>query len=262
MNKGVLRGYGSGALAVSAGACLLAACFGSSSGAVADAGDGGAPEANAPFDSGVAVADGPSSDAADATVLADATDAAETFETSADGGCVPGVGLQNGNFTEGLDCWSTVVVSGSGSATIDTSVDYAPTDADCDPLQMGHPFVLLNVYASDVYVSQTFTVPTAAQTLSWVEWNNLDPTTAKVSIVVGGEEGGVETVLDSRVPPSLQALSNPNDDYSVVCSGSAPTPVSESISQFAGQEVELRLRGTYVSGVNGLFTSYANVAIH
>jgi hypothetical protein len=227
------------------GAFAAAACFGSSSGGPSD---GGATEASASSDGGPA--DGPASDG---TV----SEGAAAFEASADGGCVQGVGLQNGDFTGGLDCWSTVVVSGSGSAAIGTSVYYAPTDANCDPVQTGHPFLSLNDYAADLYVSQTFTVPAAAQTLSWVEWNNLDPTTAKVSIVVGG----TETVLDSSVPPSLQELSNPGDDYSVACSGNMPASMSKSIAQFAGQEVELRLRGTYVSGVNGLLTNYANVAI-
>jgi hypothetical protein len=246
MRKSALRSHGLGVLVVSGGAYAAAACFGSSSGGP---GDGGSPETSPPADGGPG--DGP---ATDGTV----SDGAAAFEASADGGCVPGGGLQNGDFSGGLACWSTVVVSGSGSAAIGTSVFYAPTDANCDPLQTGHPFLSLNDYAADVYVSQTFTVPSAAQMLSWEEWNNLDPTTAKVSIVAGG----TETVLDSSVPPSLQALSNPSDDYSVVCSGNMPTSMSKSIAQFAGQEVELRLRGTYVSGVNGLLTNYADVAVH
>ena len=219
--------------------CLVASCFGSSS--VAPPEGGVATDTGTPLDAGSST-DATTSDAPSPT----------------DAGCVPGVGLQNGDFSEGLRCWSTTVVNGSGSAAIGTTTYYEPTDANCDPMQTGHPFLSLNAYASDVYVSQAFTVPSAAQTLSWTEWNSLDPTTAKVSVVVNG----AETVLDSSVPPSLQALSNPSDYYSVVCSGNAPTPVSKAISQFAGKEVELRLRGTYVRGVNGLFTGYANVVVH
>jgi hypothetical protein len=235
--------------AVCMASCILAACFGSSSGSSTDG--GGAPmEAETPADTGGAAESGASVDTGapvDAAVGPDG-----------DAGCVPGVGLQNGDFSQGLQCWSTVVVSGSGSAAIGTSTYYQPTDANCDPPQNGHPFLSLNVYRADVYVSQTFTVPAGAQNLSWVEWNSLDPTTAKVSVVASG----TETVLDSEIPPSLQALSNPSDYYSVVCSGHTPTSVTKPIAQFAGQEVELRLRGTYVSGVNGLFTGYTSVVLN
>ena len=167
-------------------------------------------------------------------------------------------GLVNGDFSQQLTAWKTVVVSGDGGASIDMSVDYAPTMANCDPDQEGNPFALLDVYRADVYLSQTFTVPSTATTLSWLEWGNLDPTTATVSIV----SNGVEDVLDTRQAPSVQALSDPNDYFSVICSGNTPASISKSISKYAGQKVELRLRGAYVSGINGLFVSYDNVVVN
>ena len=47
----------------------------------------------------------------------------------------------------------------------------------------------------------------------------------------------------------------------MICSGNAPASISKSISKYAGQKVELRLRGAYVSGINGLFVSYDNVVV-
>ena len=214
--------------AAGVGSCVLAAFFGSGCGASTR--ETGEPR-----------------DGSNATVTPADTDA----------GCTPGTGLQNGDFSQGLRCWSAVVVSGGGNASVVSTTYYAPTKADCDPAQEGNPFVLLNAYRSDVYISQTLTVPDSAKTLSCLEWNNLDPTTATVSIVVSG----TEDILDSSEPPSLQALSDPSNLYSVICSSKKPASISKDITKYAGKQVELRLRGTYVSGVNGTFMSYDNVVV-
>ncbi len=101
-------------------------------------------------------------------------------------------------------------------------------------------------------------VPANASTLTLETWNNLDPVEVRVSII---NAGGVETVLGDFQPPSIQALSDPNNYYSVICTGNAPATPSYSIKSYAGQTVTLRLRGIFIGGINGTFANFDNVAV-
>jgi len=162
------------------------------------------------------------------------------------------VGLINGDFSHDLTAWTTSA-TGSGSVSINDSLSYG-----CLPSQTGNKFAFIAAYSGTGTLSQEFRVPAGSQILTLRAWNNLDPTTATISIVSGGQE----TVLDTFIPPSMQGLSNPNDYFSVICTGNAPASLSLPIAAFAGMKVTLRLTGSYISGVNGTFMSFDDVAIH
>jgi hypothetical protein len=159
--------------------------------------------------------------------------------------------LQNGDFSEALAHWSPTTLGGNGPS-IATSISYG-----CFPAQSGNPYVILDIYGGDAYIEQSFRVPSDAKTLSLRTWNSLDPATATISVVVKG----TETVLEAFQPPSVQALEDPNDLYSVICSGNESVTRSYPFKAYAGKTVGLRLRGTWIGGVNGTFISYDDVKI-
>jgi len=167
------------------------------------------------------------------------------------GACTPG--LKNGDFSAGLQYWNQTTLSGGGDVTINNSVSY-----NCLATQTGNPFAFENVYEAAVYLSQVFTVPTGATTLEMDAWNNLDPQDAIISVVLNG----VETVLATVEPNAMQELSDPSNDYSVVCTGLPVSHLTYPIGAYAGKSVELRLGGAYVSGYNGTYISYDNVVVH
>jgi hypothetical protein len=166
-------------------------------------------------------------------------------------------GLQNGNFTQALAFWTS---NPGGGTFVNTQMpnDFT-TGASCGPLPEGTPFAQQNTYGSDISLEQTFTVPSNATTLSLLSWNNLDPVQVVVSVIAGT---GTETVLGSLQPPSMQKLSDPNNYYSVVCTGNSAATLNYGIQQFAGQQVTLRLRSYYIGGINGTFGNFANVSVH
>jgi hypothetical protein len=159
--------------------------------------------------------------------------------------------LLNGDFSEGLDHWTPTTLGGNGPMPA-MSISYG-----CFPEQEGNPYAILDIYGGDAYIEQTFKVPASAKTLSLHTWNNLDPATATISILVKG----AETVLEAFQPPSVQKLNNPDDLYDVGCTGNSPASVSYPLDDYAGKTVTLRLRGTWIGGVNGTFVSYDDVKV-
>ena len=160
-------------------------------------------------------------------------------------------GLKNGDFSEGLSYWTQV---GNASWSVPTSISYG-----CSATQAGTQFASGSAYGADGSLEQTFTVPPEAKTLSLYTWNNLDPVVVAVSMIYNGQE----TVFTpaNYEPPSAQALSNPEDYYSVVCTGNPPAFLQYPISQFDGNQVTLRLRATYVGGINGTIGNFSEVMV-
>ena len=161
----------------------------------------------------------------------------------------------NGDFSQGLTDWTQF---GTATTTVTTTPPNSFADlSSCIPSQNGNPFALVAAYAADGGIEQTFTMPSNATQLSMRTWNNLDPVTVTISLVAAGQE----TVLQSFSPPSMQKLSDPNNYDSVVCTGAAPASVTYDVTKFHGQSVTLKLRGTYISGINGTFASFDDVAV-
>ena len=160
-------------------------------------------------------------------------------------------GLQNGDFSQGLTYWNVV---GGGSWIIDNSISYG-----CSATQAGTQFVLAGVYGTDGSLEQSFTVPANATTLSLYTWNNLDPVIVTVSMIYNGQE----TVFTpaNYEPPAAQYLTDPSNYYSVACTGFPPAFLQYPIQQFDGEAVTLRLRATYVGGVNGTYGNFSLVSV-
>jgi hypothetical protein len=177
--------------------------------------------------------------------------------------------LVNGDFSKGLTGWTAYTSETSGSLSqyvfINTSCYYGTEDDY--PAQEGNPFVEMEAVGTKGdpyggfydYIQQTFTVPANATTLSLRAWNNLDPVYAVISII---DSAGNITVLDTFTPPSIQALSNPNNPYSVVATGNTAVTKVYSISGYAGQTITLRLEADgYPTGENGFYTNFDDVTV-
>jgi hypothetical protein len=178
--------------------------------------------------------------------------------------------LVNGDFSNGLTGWTAYTSETSGSLSqyvyINSSCYYGTEDDY--PAQEGNPFVQMeavgtkgNPYYGGFYdyIQQTFTVPANGTTLSLRAWNNLDPVYAVISII---DSAGNITVLDTFTPPSIQALSNPNNPYSVVATGNTSVTKVYSISGYAGQTITLRLEADgYPTGENGFYTNFDDVTV-
>jgi hypothetical protein len=179
---------------------------------------------------------------------------AEQVGTAAATVTIQTTGLQNGNFTQGIASWS---YAGNGSFQLNSSIYYG--SEDCFPAQEGNQFAQFGeAGGQDAYLQQTFTMPSNATTLSVRSWDNLDPSTGQISLIVNGQQ----TVLGSFIPPSVQKLSDPNDYYSVVCTGNTSATYSYSIGSYAGKVVTLRIEAIGIpGGINGYFLSYDDVII-
>jgi hypothetical protein len=189
----------------------------------------------------------PDATGCDQDVVGEAADEVSDAEGSS-------TGLKNGDFSQGLAYWTAS--GGLGShISFPTSVVYKTSD--CLPSQDGNPFLSIDSYGVNGYVQQTFTVPPNATTLSLRTWNNLDPVQVTISVVAGEQT----TVLEAFQPPSLEALSNPADYYSVICTFNDPATRSYPIDGFQGQQVTLQLGSSYVSGINGTIGNFDDVAV-
>lgn len=160
------------------------------------------------------------------------------------------LGIIDGTFDQGLTCWKQTVVSGGSFSGYPRFG--ANSNDPCVPSQAGNPAGFVDAPGgADGYLSQTITVPGGTPTLSFLTWNNLDPTTVTVSVV---NAQGVETVLDTYNPPPVQTSS-------ATCTGNVPITKSYSLAQFASQTVTLRLRVTSRTGFNGTIANFDNVAV-
>jgi hypothetical protein len=152
--------------------------------------------------------------------------------------------LCNGDFSNGLTCWS--FVENGSKNRIDTF-------ANCNPAQTGNPFATIDLLfggSATGTFSQTFTVPATAKLLTFRAWGQLDAVTATVNIVSGGST----TRLDSFTPPTLQASET-------TCSGSVPLNEKLDISAFAGKSVTLQLFINNSTGYDGDIAQFDDFAV-
>jgi hypothetical protein len=166
-------------------------------------------------------------------------------------------GIVNGSFSNGLSGWT---FSGTPGTTVSLFTSEYYNDQHCFPAQEGNPFAALLIGGSNnnAAISQTFTVPMGVTTLSLRSWVNLDPVTAQISVTVNG----TTTVLDTFRPPSMQALSDPNNYYSVVCTGAAAVTRSIPFGDYAGKTVTLNVGGIGINYViNGYFLDFDDVTL-
>lgn len=159
--------------------------------------------------------------------------------------------LVNGDFSAGLDGWSTVSVAGGGFAGFPRfQVD---PGVACLTARNGNHRLMINVPdEADGYVVQTLALPAEPATLSLHSWGNLDPTIATVSIQTLGD--GVVHDLETWEPPPVEAAG-------LTCSGAQPIPKSWDLSAFAGHDVAVRLRARGGTGYNGTIADFDDVVI-
>jgi len=157
----------------------------------------------------------------------------------------------NGDFSNGLDGWTTVDVAPGGFPGFPQYM--VDPGIACLPGRSPNARLMINVPdAADGYVTQDVVLPDAPATLTLLSWNNLDPTTATVSIQTLGD--GVVHDLESWAPPPLEGPS-------LTCSGAVPIGKSWDLTPFAGQAVALRLRAKGGTGYNGVIADFDDVAI-
>lgn len=155
--------------------------------------------------------------------------------------------IANGNFNGGLSGWTTTVVAPGWFAGYPKF--FVNTEMFCLPSQTGNPYLALDVPGgADGYVETTVDLPAAPATLRLRTWGNLDPVTARVSVV---DAAGTEHVLETFTPPRLQA--SPSS-----CTGLGPVVKSYPLDDHAGQSVRIRLRA-WAAGANGTFVNFDDV---
>lgn len=157
----------------------------------------------------------------------------------------------NGDFSAHLDGWTAVTVAaGSFAGFPQFMVD---PGVACLASRNGNPRLMINVPdEADGYVVQTLTLPAEPASLSLSSWNNLDATTATVSIQTLAD--GLVYDLESWDPPPVEAPG-------LTCSGAQPIAKTWDLSAFAGEEIALRLRARGGTGYNGVIADFDDVAI-
>lgn len=159
--------------------------------------------------------------------------------------------VENGDFDDGLAGWTETVVTPSWGGA--PRFEHMRSDG-CLPGRAN--WLGINAWSSaDGYVEQSIPLPCLTSlTLNLMTWGNLDPTLATISVV---DERGTEHVLEAFVPPPIHAEPEPGK---VVCSGNVPIAKSYDLTEYSGQTVLLRLRGSS-RGISGTYADFDDVEI-
>lgn len=157
--------------------------------------------------------------------------------------------LRNGDFSLGLQFFTTTVVAGGSFPGYPRFVE---NGAPCLPSQDGNHFLAIDVPGgADGYVEQQLALPDEASTLRLRSWGHLQAVTATISVIT--KIDGIEHVLERFTPPRLQASPS-------ACSGQRPVVKVYDLTPYRGQAVRVRLRATS-AGYNGTIADFDDLSI-